>query len=64
MANPDLESVIARMKGNRGQPPLVTPPPLPQETDIADIGKFLKQERERLGLRVVDVQARYRSTHR
>jgi transcriptional regulator with XRE-family HTH domain len=34
------------------------PPPPTAEADIADIGKLLKQERERLGLRHADVQTR------
>ncbi len=59
MTNPDLETLITQMKGSRSQPPPVpTPPPLPEEADIAEIGQLLKQERERLGLRVADVHGR------
>src|SRR5687768_12937985 len=59
MDEASLQHLVSQMRGPRGQPvlpPALSPPP--EEADILEIGKLLKQERERLGLRHADVQAR------
>src|SRR4051812_12595426 len=54
-----VKSLLSQLRGGRGQPVVPLPPPPPAaEADIAEIGKLLKQERERLGLRHADVQTR------
>lgn len=59
METDDLKHLVAEMQGDRTQmPPLPAPPPPDDEVEIAQIGRLLKLERERLGLRHTDVQSR------